>query len=572
MSELEIQRREEYKRNRKRWTAVQIVAIILLAVIALGAFGIYRKMNQTYYIEYAESSNIAYKVKYSENDYFGNEMIDGNKAYISSLTESIIADFNYAMNMDSANVSFDYTYEIEAKLLITDKTSGSEFLAKEETLVSQKTGHIDKASSMKIEEKVDIDFDRYNEYASSFVKKYDLRNATSVLLVTLNVDVISSADQLDNDNQNKYSTTLNVPLNEETFVIHASSSVPDAESKVIAYRGAQGSIVFKVIFIASAILALLAILALMIFLHLTKNEDITYVAKIRKILRAYGSYITRMGGEFDSTGYQLVPVKSFTEMLGVRDTLQRPILMSENRDATMTRFLIPTDEMLLYVFEIKVDNYDEIYAPKEEPVETTVEEIEVVDEEPIIVEEVDEQVLAEALDQPDVVLSEIEFDPIEEVIVPDDEPGVEVIGVVWPERAKHNKVYRYDPNGEILEEGDIVLVPTRDVAKGEDVLRKVAVAYGNHRVDPADIKHPLKKIVAIIKRGTVRALTPQANKAEEAMAQEQAAAEKAIAQETVAEQTVAQEVIAEQMIAQETVAEQTAVEEPVAEQKSEQTV
>ena len=35
--------------------------------------------------------------------------------------------------------------------------------------------------------------------------------------------------------------------------------------------------------------------------------------------------------------------------------------MTENSDETKTSFLIPTNTKLLYVFEIKVDNYDEIY-------------------------------------------------------------------------------------------------------------------------------------------------------------------------------------------------------------------
>ena len=68
-----------------------------------------------------------------------------------------------------------------------------------------------------------------------------------------------------------------------------------------------------------------------------------------------------MEGEFDIAGYQIVVIKSFTEMLGIRDTLQAPVLMTENSDETMTQFLIPTNTKLLYVFEIKVDNYDEIY-------------------------------------------------------------------------------------------------------------------------------------------------------------------------------------------------------------------
>ena len=62
-------------------------------------------------------------------------------------------------------------------------------------------------------------------------------------------------------------------------------------------------------------------------------------------------------------------IKASPEMLGIRDTIQSPILMTENRDETMTRFLIPTNTDILYVHEIKVDNYDEIYGENIENVE-----------------------------------------------------------------------------------------------------------------------------------------------------------------------------------------------------------
>ena len=111
--------------------------------------------------------------------------------------------------------------------------------------------------------------------------------------------------------------------------------------------------------------------------------------------------------------------------------------------------------------------------------------------------------------QPDVILSEIEYvedDDADFEVAPED-PGVEVVGVVWPERPTRNKVYRYDPNGEELHEGDMVLVPTRDAARGRDVVRKAAVAHANHRVEPEHIKHPLKKIIGVIKRKAEEALT-----------------------------------------------------------------
>ena len=108
MSELEIQRRQEYKRNRKKWTLIQLTAIILLAIISLGLFIGYNRMNQTHYIEYKEAGSVNYKVHYKDNEFFEDEWIDMNQSYISSLTDGIKANFNYALGTGSSDMSFDY--------------------------------------------------------------------------------------------------------------------------------------------------------------------------------------------------------------------------------------------------------------------------------------------------------------------------------------------------------------------------------------------------------------------------------------------------------------------------------
>ena len=95
MSELDIQRRREYKQNRRKWMIVQIVAIVLLAAIAFGSFLIYNRMNRTYYIEYTEKGTIDYKVQYKENEFFDEVWIGKDQTYISSLIEGISADFGY---------------------------------------------------------------------------------------------------------------------------------------------------------------------------------------------------------------------------------------------------------------------------------------------------------------------------------------------------------------------------------------------------------------------------------------------------------------------------------------------
>lgn len=128
---------------------------------------------------------------------------------------------------------------------------------------------------------------------------------------------------------------------------------------------------------------------------------------------------------------------------------------------------------------------------------TPVAEEHVMEEETIVlVDNVDEEALAEAIAEPTVELDAINFIDEEDE---EDEAGVEVISVVWPERAHKSKIYRYNPSGQRFKVGDHVLVPTRDVASNKDIIRKATVAHANHKMDPEHLRYPLKNIIGIVK-------------------------------------------------------------------------
>lgn len=505
MSENEILRRQEYKRNRKKWLLIQAVTLVVVVAIALGSFLVCHRMNRTYYIEYTESSIIDYQVQYKPGDFFEEEWLGANQSYISFLIQNITADFHYEMNMSATNVGFDYTYRVLAQMVVADKDTGNPYYTVEEELVPCRQASAKGGSKVQLDQQVNIDFRKFDDIATGFMTVYDLKNATATLIVTLDVQVLSSCDQFEQNNENAYSTSINIPLNVDTMSIGLTASAPTAENKVLACKSAVNQKIFHITGYVASGLALLLALAMAAFAHLTKNEDITYTAKVRKLVSAYSSYIQRMEGEFDDQGYQILTIKTFQELLGIRDTIQSPILMTENQDRTMSRFLIPTNTRLLYVFEIKVDNYDEIYGTRAGNSSVETEDQEAI----LLTDDIDREALAEAMAQPDVLLSEIEYEPDDDdrFAAGPEEPGVEVIGVVWPEKPHKNKVYRYDPNGRKLHEGDMVLAPTTDAGQRE-VIRKAAVAHANHRVAPDHIKHPLKKIVGIIKRKSEAVLMP----------------------------------------------------------------
>ena len=109
--------------------------------------------------------------------------------------------------------------------------------------------------------------------------------------------------------------------------------------------------------------------------------------------------------------------------------------------------------------------------------------------------------------------------------------GMEVIFVVWPEE-KHGKQYLYDPNGETVEEGDTVLVPSYDKERNIEIVREATVAEGNHLVDPASLRRKPKKVISVVarKKDEVTPEDPQEN-AEAAAPEETAPIEEAHGEE-----------------------------------------
>jgi hypothetical protein len=524
MSEAEKKRRLYYRQNRSKW--LKIGAIILAAVLLVTAVfaTVYLILSQNVFVEYTEEGDVKYKVYLKDNDIFGGEYIGEDKMYIASLMDKVALEFRYSMLM-AEEAQYSYTYGADANIVIRDTTTKKliykgKLSADTPELIPETTVDRDQASQRLLFSKsAEIDYKAYNERAKAIVDALSLSGVTCTLEVEMNISITSSAVTLEEDGKNTYAFSIHMPLNTDKVSFDVMSSVPTGTSKLLAINDGAAKIVFLVLLIVFASLLILYSGAYIVFIYLTRNTDITYAIKVKRVVNNYKSYIQKIINPFEREGYQLLLVDDFTELLEIRDTIQSPILMNENEDRTCTSFMIPTNTKLLYIFEIKVDDYDEIYRKVDEGEETPIttdelpeieEENEIEDdgantEEIVLLENVDEEELAVAIELPDVPLSEIDY---EEEDDEEEDEGVEVIGVVWPEKSRKSKVYRYDPNGERVTNGDVVLVPSRDVALNKDIIRKATVAHGNHKVDPENIKHPLKKIIGVIRRRAEEALMP----------------------------------------------------------------
>ena len=540
MSEKEKKRRAAYRKNREKWIFAQSVIVIVLTLAVLISALVSTQLQKKYYIGYHESGSIDYNVFLKENEFYDSTFLGKDQSYVASLIDRIIADYSYEIDMDTDDVNYRYSYSIKSKLEIIDNSSKVAIFNPEQELVSVQNKSQSSSSRLRINEIVVINYDEYNDLANRFLETYSLTGTTSNIIVTLEVDVLSDCDAFSGSAVDTYTSELRIPLTTKTVNINMTSAVPDEEAKMIACTRGAGSEVFKTTAIVLGVIDVLMILLLVAFIYLTRTPDVTYTARVKKILSQYKSYIQKINNLFKTQGYQVILVNAFDEMLEIRDTIQAPILMYENEDKTCAKFMIPTDSKLLYLYEIKVEGYTEPEdEPTPEPTPTTIvkpnitnvvrpvvkvvvtppapspqpepeAEIKTVLEEPEVEVEAEETEIPEVVATVEEAVPEVEVEEIlasipcadEETV---DENTVEAIDIFWEERS--HKTYRYDPDGNTVEEGDVVLVPTRDVESDKEIVREAEVAKGNYKIDPATLDHPLKKIIGVVRRKAEQVFT-----------------------------------------------------------------
>ena len=556
MSEKERKKRAAYRKNREKWIFVQAVVIIILTLAVLISSIVAAQFKRKYYIGYREGGSIDYNVFLKENEFFEQTYLGKDQSYVASLIDKIIANFSYEIDMDADDVNYRYSYSIKSRLEIMDDTSEVAIFNPERELVNKQNLSQNSINRLNINEIVVLNYDEYNDLANKFLETYDLRSTTSNIIVTLEVDVLSDCDAFTGSAVDTYTSELRIPLTTKTVNIQMTSAVPREEAKMIACTRGMGSEAFKTTAIVLGVVDVIAILLLVAFIYFTRTPDITYTARVKKILSQYKSYIQRINNLFETHGYQIVMVDTFEEMLEIRDTIQAPILMYENADKTCAKFMIPTDSKLLYVYRIEIEGYVEPETeakpdptpttivkpnitnvvrpvvkvvvnnptpPAPEPeteadIETIIEEpqieiesesddlpeiiatVEETEEEPEVTEEEPEVIEEETEDIEAIIASIPTAD--EEII---DENTVEAIDIFWEERT--HKTYSYDPDGNVVDKGDIVLVPTRDEHSDKDVVREAEVGRGNYRIDPAELDRPLKKIIGVVRRKAEKIFT-----------------------------------------------------------------
>ena len=310
--------------NDNFWERV-IVNTILFIVFIAGCFfaatkTIERKKAEP--ITYSDTNKIEYKVYLKDNEFYKDEFLGMNRAYVANLIDHIDIDYSYLFNIQTIT-KMGFNYRIIAQLII-ENSKGISFVDEKYVVKDTVSKSINNTGTFAVNEHAVIDYGYYNYLANKFKIETGV-DIISYLNVYLEVDkkTDESLNYVINDS-NK--ANIKIPLSERALEIsfdannlETTKSITPAEEVVINYHYLALEIM---LFIISTIFIVLIIKDLA---TLIKSKT-AYDKYVDKLLKNYDRLIVETKTKFDMSNYNVTSVKSFTELLDVRDNLKLPIV------------------------------------------------------------------------------------------------------------------------------------------------------------------------------------------------------------------------------------------------------
>ena len=340
---------------------VLLLPAIILVLIGILCFSNSKKVDNVKSISYSETGNIDYKVYLKENNYYDTSYLEKDMQYIASLINTINVRFNYELH-GTEKLDYKYSYRIIANLKVSDKADTTKLLYnKEETLKEGKLVEISD-NNFVINEDIDIDYGKYNNYISTFRSEYGLSaNAELALKMVIDTNGQYKEKPL---LKNSSSLSMTIPLSEQTINIKMdTNSLNQNGTLKLSNAGASTNLLVLIPGIISMLLGItLAVFS--IYKYIRKINSDPYRKELNRILKEYDANIVTATSSIRENSSSVVRVSKFEELLDAQSQENRPIIFYEVDPDNKSYFII-NGENTTYRFTLTRAYQERLKAEKE---------------------------------------------------------------------------------------------------------------------------------------------------------------------------------------------------------------
>ncbi len=346
--------------NKEKYIPYTIIIGIIILVILLVLVYFSLAFKKTQKIHYSDKSNLDYKVYLKKNDYYETDYLGKDKQYISSLIDYIDADFNYLFNTEDG-LDLDYSYYIVATLNVANQ-NGKTIYDKEDYLVDNQQVNNSNGRSLAVKENVKIDYQKYNKLASEFIDNYGI-TSNATLTVSLHVNVNGKNNEYNKQIKENGVINMVIPLTNRTLDITMDYDLSNNKDAVLQYS--EAIIKNPNLFYTSIILIgveLIIVSSIILYLLPRRNPNAIYRSKLNKILRDNERYISEtvitenVNDLMKTKSLRIEIVKTFQDLMDIRDCLNKPILFHEENNGKEAVFYI-ISEKVGYIHIMSVEDF-----------------------------------------------------------------------------------------------------------------------------------------------------------------------------------------------------------------------
>ena len=333
---------------------VLYVLPIVITLIGLILLYSYYTLSRGHYINYVEDSNVDYVVCLKENNFYENRCVSKGNQYVASLIDYIPANFNYKLDFVNGNIEYVYNYNIVAEFNVLDSDNDKVLYTKEEVIYTSE----DKVSSsgININYNMNIDYNKYNNLLNSFISVYDLSQTKNSLKVSMDINIKNKGNNnidLTALNSSK-ATSITIPLTTKTVNIDISGTTLNTDNNKLVIKPEKNYVFVLVLGIVFVIVGVGLYILISYINKKSRTIKEIYEDRIKKITLAYDSYIQKITGDYPIGASQICKVTSFKDMIEIKESSEKPLLMLENKEKTGTFFLIPVGEGVIYTYAIRI--------------------------------------------------------------------------------------------------------------------------------------------------------------------------------------------------------------------------
>lgn len=327
-----------------------IIIVLCIVVITIGVTFIkvglnYKQTTKPAY-SYSAQKSSNYEVLLKPNTFYSEDKLPFGLYYASKSVDEFLIDFKYNFK-GNKKTNIEYKYNINAKLVGTAKTNDEkdkEVWNRNFSLLESKSNNEVDIEEFSIDEKVNIDYEYYNELVRSYEKTYGIA-IDATLKVCLNINIFNADFVIDNDY-----IELDIPIT--NTVTYAKENYENSISKDIILENEDIKINRIIYYSIGGLLIIGTIIAILIRIkikkHLKTDEEM-YNNNITHILKYYRDLIVTVTNKPDLTNLKIMNITILEDLIDVAEQNQSNIIHYE---------VIKNERSNLYVI---VDDYVYIY-------------------------------------------------------------------------------------------------------------------------------------------------------------------------------------------------------------------